>query len=151
MAHELDEVDKEILYLLQEDARNNTNTTIADAVGVSPSTAGKRIRKLEGTGIITGYTPNIDYDAAGFPLRVLFVCTTSIIERGDLIRELLDIPGVVSTRELMTGANNIHIEVVGKTNEDITEVALAISELGIQIREEVLIKSEYQKPSSVFD
>lgn len=149
MAHELDEVDKEILHLLQDDARTN-NSDIADEVGVSPSTASKRIKKLEQSGIIKGYHPDIDYDTAGFPLRVLFICTAPIIDRYDLIQEVLDIPGVVNTLEIMTGTDNIHIEVVGQSNDDISELAFAISELGIQINEEVLVRNEYPKPASVF-
>jgi DNA-binding Lrp family transcriptional regulator len=150
MAHDLDEVDVEILHLLQDDARNNTNSWIADQLGVSPSTASKRIKKLQQSGIIKGYYPEVDYDASGFPLRVLFVCTAPITERSDRIQQVLDIPGVVSTMELMTGTNNIHIEVVGKSNDDISDLAFAITELGVQINEEVLVKNEHHKPASVF-
>lgn len=150
MPYELDDTDKEILYFLQEDARNHTNSQIAEEVGLSPSTVSKRLQKLEATGIIKGYIPNIDYDVAGYPLRVLFICSASITERGDLIQEVLDIPGVVSAKELMVGHNNLHIEVVGKTNDDITDLAFSISELGIDIGEEVLVKNEYPKPASVF-
>lgn len=150
MVYELDDVDKEILCLLQEDARNHTNSQIAEAVGLSPSTVSKRLKKLETSGIIKGYTPNIDYDGAGYPLRVLFTCSASITKRGDLVKEVLDIPGVVSVKELMTGNHNLHIEVVGQTNDDVTDLAFAISELGIQIGEEVLVKNEFPKPASVF-
>lgn len=151
MAEDLDETDKQILYLLQEDARNYTNSMIAEEVGLAPSTAGKRINRLEESGVIKGYDPNIDYGTAGFPLRVLFICNTSIIERGDLLTDLLETKGVVKATELMTGANNILIEVVGQTNDDITELAFAISELGIEINEEILIKSQHSRPASVFD
>jgi DNA-binding Lrp family transcriptional regulator len=150
MAYELDDTDKEILHLLQEDARNHANSQIAEAVGLSPSTVSKRLQKLEGSGVIKGYSPNIDYDVAGYPLRVLFICSASITERGDLINETLDIPGVVSAKELMTGNHNLHIEVVGQNSDDITDLAYSISELGIQIGEEVLVKNEYPKPASVF-
>lgn len=151
MEPDLDEVDRNILHLLQEDARNNTNTKIADAVGVAPSTVSKRIRKLEDSGIIQGYTPLIDYDVAGFPLRVLFICSTEILDRGDLIQDVLELHGVVNARELMTGDNNIQIEVVGRTNDDITELAFKVSQLGIKINEEVLVKNEFLKPASVFE
>lgn len=150
MPEDLDATDKQILHLLQEDARNYTNSKIAEEVGLSPSTAGKRINRLEESGVIKGYDPNIDYNVAGFPLRVLFICNTSIIERGELLTELLKTNGVVKATELMTGENNIHIEVVGQTNDDITELAFAISELGIEINEEILIKSEHSRPASVF-
>lgn len=150
MTHDLDDVDKEILYLLQEDSRNHTNSQISDAVGISPSTVGKRLKKLESVGIIQGYHLTLDYNGAGYPLRVLFICTTPITDRSELIRDVLDLPGVISVRELMTGQNNVHIEVVGKANDDITSLATTINEMGIQINEEVLVKNQYLKPASVF-
>lgn len=150
MTYELDEVDNEILHMLQEDARNSSNTQIAEAVGLSPSTVSKRLTKLETAGVINGYTPTIDYDIAGYPLRVLFICNAPITDRGDLVREVLDLSGVVNAKELMTGTHNLHIEVVGKHNDDITALAFSISELGVRIGEEVLVKSEHPKPASVF-
>lgn len=150
MAVEIDAVDKEILRILQDDARNHTNNQIAETVDLAPSTVGKRIRKLEESGVIQGYSPNIDYEVAGYPLRVLFICRASITERGDIVKEVLDIPGVVSAKELMTGDNNLHIEVVGQQNEDITALAHDISERNIEISQEVLVKAKYPRPSSVF-
>lgn len=150
MTYELDDTDKKILYMLQEDARNSSNSEIAETVGISPSTVSKRLQKLENAGVIMGYTPDIDYDVAGYPLRVLFICMAPITERGNLVNEVLEIPGVVNAKELMTGNHNLHIEVVGQQNEDITQLAFSITELGIQIGEEVLVKNEYPKPASVF-
>ena len=146
----LDEIDRQILYLLQEDARNNTNTEIAEQVGVSPSTVGKRINRLETTGTIKGYNPDIDYELADYPLRVLFICSTSITERSDLLEQVREIRGVVNVKELMTGQENVHIEVVGSHNEDITRLATTIDDLGITINEEILVKNEYPQPASVF-
>lgn len=146
----LDEVDRRILYLLQKDARNFTNTQIGERVGVSPSTVGKRIKRLEASGIVKGYNPDIDYDRADFPLRVLFVCTASIADRSDHVEQVLELRGVVNVKELMTGEENVHIEVVGSHNEDITRLATAIDELGIAISEEILVKNDYPRPASVF-
>lgn len=150
MTYEVDDVDKEILHLLQEDARNSSNSQIAEAVGISPSTVSKRLTKLESTGVINGYTPTIDYDIAGYPLRILFICQAPITKRGDLVQDVLDLRGVINAKELMTGKHNLHIEVIGQDNDDITDVAFSISELGVQIDEEVLVKNEYPKPASVF-
>lgn len=149
--HSLDEVDREILFMLQEDARNFSNADISEAVGVSASTVGKRIKELENNGIIQGYYPLIDYDQAEIPLRVLFICTTSITDRATFIQDVLDLRGVVNVRELMTGERNVLIEVVGRKNEDITRLATAIDDLGIRINEEILVKNEYPRPASVFE
>lgn len=49
---EPDHVDMGIIYLLQKDARNYTTAEIAEAVDVSSSTVGNRIRRLEETALL---------------------------------------------------------------------------------------------------
>lgn len=56
----LDEVDRGILYVLQQDARNTTISEIASEVDVSASTVRNRIDDMEAEGIIEGYYPKID-------------------------------------------------------------------------------------------
>ena len=48
---ELDDVDLRLLDLLQADA-SRTNQALAEAAGVSPATALRRVRRLTGTGVI---------------------------------------------------------------------------------------------------
>ena len=147
---ELDEVDRAILHALQEDARNNTNADISDFVGVSPSTVGNRIRRLEERGVIKGYRPDIDYELAGFPLRVLFVCSVPITERRSFVDQLLEVDGVVNVREMMTGEHNIHVQVVVQSNDELTSIAQQVDDLGLTVNEEILMKGEYSRPSIRF-
>lgn len=147
----LDEVDRGILRALQEDARHNTNATISDRVSVSASTVGKRISRLEDEGIIKSYRTEIDYEAAGFPLHVLFICTATITDRKRLIDETLDIDGIVNVRELMTGRNNVHMQVVGSSNDDITRIAHVLDAMGYTVNDEILLRAEYNQPSVRFE
>lgn len=55
----LDDIDRAILRLLRLDARMTT-TKLADEVGLSPSACLRRIRHLEHSGVIHGYTAIID-------------------------------------------------------------------------------------------
>lgn len=150
-APSLDETDQAILYALQEDARHNTNAAISDRVGVSASTVGKRIQKLEECGVIQGYRPQIDYERAGLPIQVLFICTASIADRESYIEQTLAIDGVVHIRELMTGHGNIHVFVTGASNEDITRVAETIDQLGYDVEDKILLKDEYAQPLALFE
>lgn len=148
---ELDEIDHAILYALQKNARDNTNAAISDRVSVSASTVGKRITRLEEQGVIRGHRSEIDYEEAGFPLQVLFVCTTSIADRESLIKQTLGLEGVVNVRELMTGNDNVHILVVGGANEDITEIAHTLDNMGYEVNDEILLRDEYNQPSVRFE
>jgi|AntRauTorcE11898_2_1112593.scaffolds.fasta_scaffold14106_2 DNA-binding Lrp family transcriptional regulator len=147
----IDDIDRAILYELQTDARHNTNAAISDRVGVSASTVGKRITRLEDCGIIDGYHPEIDYEEAGFPLHVLFICTVSITDRAELIDETLEIDGVLDIRELMRGRENVHIRAIGSENDDITKIAQTLDNLGYSVTDEILLREEYNQPAARFD
>ena len=147
----LDEIDRAILHALQEDARQNTNAAISERVSVSASTVGKRITRMEEEGMIKGYQPTVDYEKAGFPIQMLFVCTAAIAEREGLIEETLGLDGVVNVRELMTGEHNVHILVVGSSKEDITQIAHELDEIGYTVTDEILLREEYDQPSIRFE
>lgn len=55
----IDEIDRRILELVQQDARRS-NKDLALAVGVSPSTMVNRLRNLEAAGAIRGYHADVD-------------------------------------------------------------------------------------------
>lgn len=144
--YQLDEIDRVVLQALQEDARHNTNAAISDRVSVSASTVRKRIEGLEESGVVEGYLPEVDYEQAGYPLQVLFVCSASISERDRLVRDTLDVSGVVNVRELMTGKDNVHIRAVGSSNQDITRIARALDQLGYAVADEIMMRSDRNRP-----
>ena len=146
----IDEIDQAIIHLLQQDARRS-NTDIAKHVIVSATTVRNRIERLEEEGIINGYSINVDYDQAGAPLHYQFSCTSKVGDREELTRKTLTIPGVVESRELMTGEQNVQIEAIGIDVHDITRVALAIEELGLDINKELLIRYELHQALGQFE
>jgi Lrp/AsnC family leucine-responsive transcriptional regulator len=148
---DIDDVDRAILYALQEDARNTSSGDIAERAGTSDSTVRKRIQRLESDGIIKGYSAEVDYQKSGYPLRMLLFCTASIPERGDLVPEILAIDGVVSVQELVTGDQNLLVTAVGETDNDITPVAQELLEMGLTVADEVLVRSHETTPFGNFD
>jgi DNA-binding Lrp family transcriptional regulator len=147
---EIDDTDRAILYALQEDARNMSSGDIAERAGTSGSTIRKRIRRLESTGIIQGYNALVDYAKSGYPLRMLLFCTAPIAERGSLVSGILDIDGVVSVQELVTGEQNLLVTVVGESDSDITPVAQELVDMGITVADEVLVRSHETTPFGRF-
>jgi Lrp/AsnC family transcriptional regulator, leucine-responsive regulatory protein len=150
MGRELDEVDKGILYMLQQEARNTTAQEIGETVGVSPSTVRNRIDQLESDGVIQGYHPEIDYEAANLPLRVLFICTAPATRRSELADKVMDVQGVVDLREMMTGRRNVHIEIIATDTTDISRISDAIHELGLEIESSELMKRRQMQPFNHF-
>jgi len=148
--YELDEVDREILAALQEDARNLSSGEIADRTDASSSTVRKRIQRLESEGIVKGYSAEVDYQKSGYPLRMLLFCTAPIPERGELIDDILDIPSVVSVQELVTGEENLLVTAVGESDGDITPVAQELLDMGLTVADEVLVRSHESTPFDDF-
>jgi DNA-binding Lrp family transcriptional regulator len=148
---EIDDVDRAILYALQEDARNMSSGDIADRTGTSDSTVRKRIQRLESDGVIKGYSASVDYQKSGYPLRMLLYCTASIPERGDLIPDILAIDGVISVQELVTGEQNLLVTAVGTSDNDITPVAQELLDMGLTVADEVLVRTHETTAFGKFD
>jgi Lrp/AsnC family transcriptional regulator, leucine-responsive regulatory protein len=77
---QLDDIDRQILDLLQHDARI-TNAAIAAEVGLTAPSVFERVRKLEQRGVIQGYTINIDPAALGKPMTAFVRLTAAFDER----------------------------------------------------------------------
>lgn len=147
---DLDPTDQGILYLLQQNARNNTTSGIGERVGVSSTTVGNRITKLEERGIITGYQPTIDYEKAGLDHNLLLTATAEMGERSRLAEEALEVHGVVTVRELLTHHQNLEIEIATSTRGEIEETLDELAELGLDLVRNELLKRELHQPADNF-
>ncbi|WP_049925268.1 Lrp/AsnC family transcriptional regulator [Halopiger goleimassiliensis] len=149
-SHQLDDVDRGILHLLQEDARNNSAADIAEEVGVAPNTVRNRIERLEDAGVIEGYHPHINYEQAGYQLHVTFICTVPIAERQSFAADALEIDGVIRVVEALSGKDNLAVEAVGETTNDLTEVSTRLESIGCDITGERFTRSTRVQPFDHF-
>lgn len=67
---QLDNYDRQILRVLQEDGRIS-NQDLAERIGLSPSPCLRRLRTLEESGLITGYRALLDAKKLGLSLMAL--------------------------------------------------------------------------------
>jgi DNA-binding Lrp family transcriptional regulator len=148
---ELDDVDRCILYSLQADARRMSASTIAERLDVSARTVRNRIDRLEESGVINGYRLDVDYESAGYQLHTMVVCTAPIAKRGEIAREAADVPGVVNVREIMTGDQNLLVEVVGIDGDDLSRITSDLNALGVHVNDEDIIRNEYDSQFHEFD
>lgn len=142
----LDEVDRRIVYALQRDARNSTTTALAEEVGVAPSTVSNRIAQLEDDGIVLGYNATVDYERAGLPLHVLVSGAVPTAQRATAARQLVEVPGVVSVRELLAGSANLSVEAVARSADEFARIADSLDELGVRIQDAQLIRTQRTAP-----
>ncbi|MFC6085661.1 Lrp/AsnC family transcriptional regulator [Sphaerisporangium aureirubrum] len=66
----LDAIDREILFLLEQDGRL-TNVELARRVGLTPPPCLRRVKRLEEAGVIAGYRARISPEALGRSLEVV--------------------------------------------------------------------------------
>ena len=149
MAHYLDEIDRQIIYELMDDARHTTATMIAEDLNVSDGTIRNRIDRLEEEGVIQGYTAMIDFEKADH-MKAVFICTAPSAERERLALSIQSIPGVIHVRVLMLGRPDLQVVAVGETTKDLRQIAEALSELDIEIEDEELVQTEIHSPYQPF-
>ncbi|MFC8825471.1 Lrp/AsnC family transcriptional regulator [Streptomyces sp. NPDC057137] len=73
----LDQVDRDILFHLQQDGRL-TNVELAHRVGLTPPPCLRRVKRLEEAGVITGYRARVNPEAAGRGLEVIVSIEVSV-------------------------------------------------------------------------
>ncbi|GGO35318.1 Lrp/AsnC family transcriptional regulator [Deinococcus humi] len=93
----LDAIDKQILTILQRDARL-PNTELADEIGLTPAPTLRRVRRLEEDGIIQRYVALLDHKKVGRDLLVLVRVTLDKQTRqgfNDFAAQMQDRPEVL--------------------------------------------------------
>jgi Lrp/AsnC family leucine-responsive transcriptional regulator len=73
----LDETDEALLRMLQADGRT-TNAELARRLALSPPSVLQRVRKLEDSGVIQGYTAKLDPEKLGFALTVVAMVSLAL-------------------------------------------------------------------------
>jgi len=111
-------------------------------LGVARATVQSRLRKLQDSGVITGYAPDIDLAAAGHPVQA-FV-TLQIVQGSiaDVTAELESLPNVLEAF-ITSGDADIVCRVAATSHEDLKDTLLHISGSGSVARtSSVIVLSE---------
>jgi DNA-binding Lrp family transcriptional regulator len=113
MSAQLDEFDRKILSLLQDDARL-TNNDLSERVNLSPSQCSRRRQRLEEEGLIRGYRAVLDRERLGFPLVNIISVTLATHNRDNARRfaELLERLPEVQEAHALTGEMDYILKVV---------------------------------------
>ncbi|MFB6150709.1 MAG: winged helix-turn-helix transcriptional regulator [Haloarculaceae archaeon] len=146
MDYRLDEIDRRVLYHLTGDARNTSAPDVADEVNVSAGTIRNRIRQLEERGVIRGYHAHVDYERGEGLLTNRFTCTSGSSDRETLAKQILQVPGVVNVREIMSGKADLEVKAVGSDTEDLSRIGDALVELGVEVEEQDIVRREHFRP-----
>ncbi|MFC5994068.1 Lrp/AsnC family transcriptional regulator [Pseudonocardia hispaniensis] len=128
----LDALDVELIALLRAHPRAGA-LELSRLARVARATVTARLERLERTGVITGYGPEIDLRAAGFPVQA-FVFLEIAQGAIEAVRAELDaIPGVLEAHAT-TGTADVICRVAAVSHEDLHATLLRIGRSGPVIR-----------------
>ena len=121
--YRLDEVDRQILRLLQDNARTSV-AELARQVDLSPPGLQKRLRKLEEAGVIEQYATLVDREALGLDLLCFVQVTLTRHEPNAVARfreAIAVLPEALECHHL-TGEFDYLVKVVVRNHEHLEEL-----------------------------
>ena len=117
MKHILDDTDKKIIELLQQNGRTPLKK-IADEVFLSPPTVSARIDRLEKDGVITGYSAHVNPEAFDYHIKAFINLEVEPVQKKEFYPYIEAIPNVVECN-CVTGDYSMLIEVFFHTTTDL--------------------------------
>ncbi|MEZ3115299.1 Lrp/AsnC family transcriptional regulator [Halobaculum sp. MBLA0147] len=117
---ELDETDREILRILQRDARTPFSE-IAREIDMSSATVHERVSQMEETGVIDGYHAAVDPDAVGYGVSALVGLRVEQGHEDESLARLRDVPGVREIH-LTTGEWDVMMRVYAEDTDGLRDL-----------------------------
>ena len=125
MAAGLDALDVWLLELMSSNPRIGV-LELSRLSGVARATVTARLDRLEAAGIITGYGPDIDVVAAGYPVQALATLEIAQGRLDDVAALLTALPGVLEAYAT-TGTGDVLCRLAAQSNEQLQALLLELS------------------------
>jgi Lrp/AsnC family transcriptional regulator, leucine-responsive regulatory protein len=107
----MDQIDRDLLAALLVDGRA-TYQDLGRKVRLSPNTVAERVKRLQRSGVVTGFRAELDPAALGRSLTLLSdVRLREGVDRGEFLQGLAAVPQVVSAMHI-TGEYDYELRVV---------------------------------------
>jgi DNA-binding Lrp family transcriptional regulator len=121
-AGDVDDVDRRILAALAADARM-PNNSLAERVGIAPSTCLTRVRALRAKGVIRGFHADVDPAALGRGLQAMIKVRLQSHARGHIpgfMAKIAELPEVLNVF-FLGGADDFLVHIAARGTEDLRD------------------------------
>ena len=108
----LDDINRAILKLLQEDAKQ-PNTIISKTVGITSPAVSERIKKMEDAGVIESYKTMVSAEKLGYQLKAIITLKAFMGKLKPFLKKVKSYNEVINCYRV-TGNENIVMEVILK-------------------------------------
>lgn len=148
----MDDLDRRLIDLFATDPRVGV-LEASRRLGVARGTVQARLDKLESTGVITGYGPDLSPEALGYPVTAFLTLeirqeATESAGHDAVGAHLAQIPEVLEAHTI-TGAGDLMVRVVGRSNADLQRVIDRVIALPAITRSSTVIALATQVPYRV--
>jgi DNA-binding Lrp family transcriptional regulator len=123
--HALDALDVALLRALREHPRAGA-LELSRITGVARATVSARLQRLEDSGVVTGYGPDIDVTAAGFGVQAFVTLEIAQGAIEDVQRDLESIPGLLEAHAT-TGSGDVLCRVAARSHEALQQVLVDLN------------------------
>ena len=121
----LDPLDLALLTALRRSPRAGI-LELSRLVQVARATVQSRLERLERAGVVTGYGPDIDIAAAGYPVQAFVTLEIAQGSLDKLHRDLSSIPGVLEAYAT-TGTADVLCRVAASSNAELQQILLQLN------------------------
>ena len=116
----IDGLDGRIIALLAAEPRIGM-LELSRRLGIARGTATARLEKLQQRGIVTGFGPNIDLAALGFPVTAFVTIEVSQGRLAEVTEPLREVPEVIEAH-VIAGQGDLLVRLAARSNEHLMEV-----------------------------
>lgn len=116
----IDRLDSEILGKLTENARSAV-ADLAGSLGVARNTVMARIRRLEETGVLSGFMPLVDLEAVGIPVQAFVALELNQRKMTQVVTSLGEFVHVLEINT-QAGREDLLARVAAPTHRELQEV-----------------------------
>ncbi len=140
----LDERDRQILAILQDDARA-TFSQIGERIDLAPSSVHSRVRKLEASGVIRGFRADLDPGSVGlFVTAMVSVMPLDARQPDDLPDRVREFPEVEACHSV-AGDENYILKVRTRTTTELEDLLRRLREKGgVNTRTTIVLSTPFE-------
>ena len=121
----LDALDVDLLRALRQSPRAGV-LELSRTLGVARGTVQARLDRLERAGIVTGYGPDVDVAAAGFPVQAFVTLEIAQGALDDVSAELAAIPSVLEAYAT-TGSSDVVCRLAAASHQGLQDALLELN------------------------
>ncbi len=125
--HLIDATDQQIIVALRKKPRASVSE-LSRLLSLARGTVHTRLDRLENRGVITGYGPDLNLAAAGYPVRAFTTLSIAQGHHDRVVAGLQTIPQILEVHTI-TGPGDLLIKIAACSNDHLHDVLQEISSI----------------------